>query len=285
MATNHHSNPRAPRIGDCTTRSGSRFISVVLHLMRSSPATHPISSREFVSTWMRLPVAESRLVDSAVRVASQIGVVSAVVTKARGRRKIPVFRQPSWHEGLEDKFGTMPDAELARQTGKAIHQVVFARRQLGIPGWVRPGWSDVASWTPENLALLGTIPDVQLGRLMGISLQTVAKVRRSCGIAKCSRLHRWNPEWIALMGTMTDEKLAKQIGRSKESVVARRMKLGIPAFCKQRAWKPEEVAILGTMTDKAAGRLLGRSKGSVAFARHTRGIVGCDHLGQPRGQQ
>ena len=68
MATNHHSNPRAPRIGDCTTRSGSRFISVVLHLMRSSPATHPISSREFVSTWMRLPVAESRLVDSAVRV-------------------------------------------------------------------------------------------------------------------------------------------------------------------------------------------------------------------------
>ena len=102
MATNHHSNPRAPRIGDCTTRSGSRFISVVLHLMRSSPATHASSSREFVSTWVRLPVAGSRMVDTAVRV-------------------------------LLWKGASVRPAEWVGVLGVLMSSIVFFRLEVGIP--------------------------------------------------------------------------------------------------------------------------------------------------------
>lgn len=64
----HHSAPRARRIDRSKARSASIVTRTALHLTCSSPATHASSSREFVSTWVRLPVAGSRLVDTAVRV-------------------------------------------------------------------------------------------------------------------------------------------------------------------------------------------------------------------------
>ena len=64
----HHIAPRARRIDRCKARSASIVTRTALHLTCSSPATHASSSREFVSTWVRLPVAGSRLVDTAVRV-------------------------------------------------------------------------------------------------------------------------------------------------------------------------------------------------------------------------
>ena len=63
-----HRAPRARRIGRSKARSASIVTRTALHLTCSSPAAHASSSREFVSTWVRLPVAGSRLVDSAVRV-------------------------------------------------------------------------------------------------------------------------------------------------------------------------------------------------------------------------
>ena len=67
-AGTHHSAPRARRIDRSKARSASIVTRTALHLTCSSPATHASSSREFVSTCVRLPVAGSRLVDTAVRV-------------------------------------------------------------------------------------------------------------------------------------------------------------------------------------------------------------------------
>lgn len=88
------SSQRAP--ADRRSRPAANVTSLLWHRIRSSPASHHISSRLVRSTCVRLPVAVSVFADSAVRVLEWIK--PAVAGAARGWRVVfmrLIFRSPA----------------------------------------------------------------------------------------------------------------------------------------------------------------------------------------------
>lgn len=84
---------RAP--ADRRSRPAASVTSLLLHRIRSSPASHHISSRLVRSTCVRLPVAVSVFADSAVRVLEWTR--PAVAGAERGLRVVfmgLIFRSP-----------------------------------------------------------------------------------------------------------------------------------------------------------------------------------------------
>jgi hypothetical protein len=58
-------------------------------------------------------------------------------------------------------LGTLPDAEVAKRTGRSANGVRVKRCKLGIPNPSGPGWTD------EELDLLGTAPDAEVAARIG----------------------------------------------------------------------------------------------------------------------
>lgn len=95
------------------------------------------------------------------------------------------------------------------------------------------------------------------------------------------RKRNFPAELIAQLGKKSDPQLAADFGLKPSVVASARIHRGIPAFNLQQKWTDEHVALLGTMTDREVATRTGRGKAAVTFARQSRGIAGCDHLGNP----
>jgi hypothetical protein len=73
-------------------------------------------------------------------------------------------------------LGQVPDAEVARQTGRTTDAVRQKREELGRPN------PTTTHWNAEEIALLGTMPDHEVARRLGRSLSSVTQKRCKLGI-------------------------------------------------------------------------------------------------------
>jgi hypothetical protein len=153
------------------------------HLPRSGEATSP-------SAYVRLPGdregvgALTRTLDHIVIDRGEQVAADAEAIKLLAKR-VPVVAFVNNHfAGYAPEtarqlalLGTLPDAEVARRTGRAPNAVRLMRERRGIPN---PAGN---RWTAEGLALLGTLPDREVARRLGRSLSSVTQKRCQLGIA------------------------------------------------------------------------------------------------------
>jgi hypothetical protein len=96
-------------------------------------------------------------------------------------------RQGRWTEEELALLGTIPDEEVAAQTGRTKRAVYFKRWGLGIAQCLPTG-SPGPRWSKEEIALLGTAPDEEIVRRLGRTKRSVYQKRWLLGIASpCDR--------------------------------------------------------------------------------------------------
>jgi hypothetical protein len=76
-------------------------------------------------------------------------------------------------------LGTMPDAEVARRTGRTLDAVQNARTRRGI--------ANCWEWTEEEIALLGTAPDAEIAARIGRTASAVLQKRFALGFPMANR--------------------------------------------------------------------------------------------------
>lgn len=140
---------------------------------------------------------------------------------------IPI-REPScrpWTKAEEQWVGKLPDAEVARRTGRTVNAVGEHRRDLGLAyyqtGPTRP-------WTPAEEAWLGMDSDEVIAKKLGRSVIGVKLRRARKGIHLRHPKNRpWTQREIKLLGTATDTEVAARLHRHPKSVQQKRAQLGI----------------------------------------------------------
>jgi hypothetical protein len=108
------------------------------------------------------------------QVNAQRGLAANLITGYHG---------PRWAAEDTALLGHVPDAELARRTGRTVGAVRQKREELGIPNLAANRWR-------YEVALLGTLPDREVARRLGRSLQSVTQKRIKLGIANSFEGHR-----------------------------------------------------------------------------------------------
>jgi hypothetical protein len=93
-----------------------------------------------------------------------------------GRDLVLGYHGPLWTAPEIALLGMLPDAEVARRTGRSPNAVRLMRERVGIPN---PAGN---RWTAAGIALLGTLPDREVARLLGRSLASVTQKRCKLGI-------------------------------------------------------------------------------------------------------
>jgi hypothetical protein len=86
------------------------------------------------------------------------------------------YHGPMWSPEDVALLGVLPDAEVARRTGRTPGAVRQRREELGISN------PTTTHWTVEEVALLGTMPDREVACKLGRSLQSVTQKRIKLGI-------------------------------------------------------------------------------------------------------
>jgi hypothetical protein len=107
----------------------------------------------------------------------------AAVERDQGQYLTPGYHGALWTAGDIALLGTVPDEEVARQTGRTAGVVRQKREELLI---LNPAGN---RWTAEAVALLGMMPDREVARRLGRSLQSVTQKRGKPGILR--REDRW----------------------------------------------------------------------------------------------
>jgi hypothetical protein len=120
----------------------------------------------------------------------------------------------------------MPDAEVARRTGRTIQSARRRRLHLGIPYLV----PERQRWTEEQDKLLGKLPDAEVARHTGHSVAAVAIRRSHRGLRDPCRRRFWSPEETSRLGTAPDADIARQFNRTLSAVKSRREGLKILAW-------------------------------------------------------
>lgn len=118
-------------------------------------------------------------------------------------------------------LGTMPDAEVAAQTGRTHAAVRGMRSRLGIPNPEAPGW------TPEELALLGSLLDHEVAARTGRTLSAVVQKRVVLGISPFQGIRVWTAEEHELVRTSSPAEVATRTRRTLTAVYLRRSLLGV----------------------------------------------------------
>jgi hypothetical protein len=85
-------------------------------------------------------------------------------------------------------LGELPNAEVARQTGRAKDAVRQKREDLRLAS-PKGGWP---GWTEEALALLGTLPDADVARRTGRTEAAVTHKGNQLGIPTADDRRRLN---------------------------------------------------------------------------------------------
>jgi hypothetical protein len=98
------------------------------------------------------------------------------IDKGLARNLVTGYHGPRWAAEQLALLGTLPDAEVARRTGRTANAVRQMRERLGIPN---PAGN---RWTTEAVALLGRLPDREVARRLGRSLASVTQKRCQLGI-------------------------------------------------------------------------------------------------------
>jgi hypothetical protein len=138
-------------------------------------------------------------------------------------------RPDPWTQEQLALLGTMPDEQVAAQTGRTKMAVFLKRPRLGLARCplTRSGGPH---WTEEQLALLGTMPDGQVAAQTGRTKVAVYLKRRKLGITRCPLSDasgpRWTEEELALLGTA--------LGGLTWALCRKRRQWGIPKPCDRR---------------------------------------------------
>jgi hypothetical protein len=86
------------------------------------------------------------------------------------------YHGPLWTPEDISLLGQVPDAHVARRTGRTVGAVRQKREELGIPNPADNRWRD------DEVALLGKLPDREVARRLGRSVQSVTQKRIKLGI-------------------------------------------------------------------------------------------------------
>jgi len=167
----------------------------------------------------------------------KIECTAATVSLVRRNLGISPFREVSkphytvrgkidWNK-VSELFGTMHDAEIARQFNCSRECVRQKRDELGIPKfssiesqkeYIKNEFADclaeeTAEWIAEE---------------SGCRIQLIRDVRRELGIP--TPPPSWIREYGDLLGKVTDREVAEKADKSISCVRAARIKLGIPSY-------------------------------------------------------
>jgi len=93
-------------------------------------------------------------------------------------------RERAWKAREVRLLGRLPDAEVARRTGRDADAVRVKRQSLGIPNPQSP------AWTADEMAQLGTDRDSAVAAAIGRTVASVRWKRRSLGIPIALDLRR-----------------------------------------------------------------------------------------------
>jgi hypothetical protein len=117
-------------------------------------------------------------------------------------RRAASARADRWTEEEVALLGTIPDEEVAAQTGRTKVAVYLKRRQLGI---AQCPLSDTSGprWTEEEVALLGTAPDAEIALRIGrtktaVYVYAVYTIWAGCLMVVCSTRCDWCPAKLSL---------------------------------------------------------------------------------------
>ena len=198
-------------------------------------------------------------------IAARHGVPKHVIYTRRKKLGIAAYKELDTYKHL---LGTMPDEELAAQTGKTVRQIKDARAHFHIK---------VFKYSDDDIkfmeSLLGVLPDHELAALTGRSKSAICRERQKRGIEAYNGKHVY-VDWDKhedLLGTMTDMDLAKQLGCSVNSVQAARTKRRIPTYTTHTNWNEYE-HLLGTMSDADLAIVLNLDASTVSRQRRICGI-------------
>lgn len=224
-------------------------------------------------------------------VAEQLGVSTSIVTSYRTRLGIPSWgmrQRQSRNERIRalladpirQRLGTVPDKQLAEETGVPLTRISSLRVSLGIPPAQIP-----VDWTPERIARLGTVPDRVLAQEIGIQIARVRAKRTALGIAAYDPVV-WSAELLDRLGTMSDTALARKYGVPWTRIQAKRYELGIgPSHnAKPIIWSADLIALLGTHHDHIIARQTGISASAIYRKRRQLGIPTYHELVTPLTQ-
>jgi hypothetical protein len=96
----------------------------------------------------------------------------------------PGYHGPLWTEEQKRLLGTLPDAEVARRTGRTMEAVRIKREKMGLPN------PESTAWTPEQVSQLGTATDARVADLIGRTTSAVSKKRIAGSIPPARRSDR-----------------------------------------------------------------------------------------------
>ncbi|MBI1178465.1 hypothetical protein GC207_13605 [bacterium] len=187
-------------------------------------------------------------------------------------RKGSLLRAPRyWQKWETALLGKVPDAEVARRTGRTYSAVQSQRVKQGIL-YVRQ-----RDWTPDEIGLLGKYPDREVARMTRRTLAGVQTRRQDLKLPSVSSRQRdWTKREDALLVKYPDREVARRLKRSHASVQHRRQRLGIPKPNPlARSWSKLEDSLLGRLPDVVLSRQLNRTLAAVRFRRLDKKIPTC----------
>lgn len=165
-----------------------------------------------------------------------------------------------------EKFGTVPDCELAEKYGVSTLTIWKKRNKAGVDPFTTK--VDVPK---ECIEQLGEKPDTKLAEEFGITPSVVRKRREDRNI-KPSREINLPDECIKKMGKVSDKALAREYNVSPQTIGRRRKKKGISPFS-QKIKLPEECyKKMGEKPDTVLAEKYDVAKTTIAKKRRKRGI-------------
>lgn len=189
-----------------------------------------------------------------------------------GRRlRAPKFWQ-RWE--IELLLGKVPDAEVARRTGRTRGAIQVKREKLRIL------YVPMRDWPENELRLLGKYSDREVARMTQRTLASVQSKRQDLKLPSATCVQRdWTKQEDALLGKHSDREIARRLQRSYSSVQHRRQRLGIPRpNLLALPWSELEDSLLGRLPDVVLSRQLNRTLAAVRFRRCDRKIPPCISL-------
>jgi hypothetical protein len=226
-------------------------------------------------------VVRTRTVDEAVQRLNRSR--RAVLNRRRllGVAKKREDRRPVWSAKETALLGVLPDAEVARQTGRSLSAVYHQRQRSGLSPVVegRTGRGQPVWTAAEDQVIRTRTVDEAVPRL-NRSRNAILLRRRLLGVAKEYDSHApWSTKETALLGVLPDAEVARRTGHPLGSVQQKRYHLGLPSVVagpkgpRRYHWTAAEDQAIRTRTVDEAVQRLNRSRGAIEKRRQVLGVA------------
>lgn len=176
-----------------------------------------------------------------------------------------------WQQWEIELLGKVPDAEVAKRTGRTRSAIQVKREKLRIL------YMRMRDWPENELRLLGKHSDREVARMTQRTLTAVQSKRQDLRLPSATCVQRdWTKQEDALLGRYSDREVARRLQRSYSSVQHRRQRLGLPKpNLLALPWSKLEDSLLGRLPDVALSQHLNRTLAAVRFRRCNKRIPPC----------